>query len=151
GVIGGAVDHRAERRLFETHPHAAGSVHASRGGAEQFREGIAKAAVRLVAVIVDGIVDAAAAAQCGERASQPAAATVRLEAHAKTILEIAAYARGLDAHGADLGVGNALAGVLIHARKQGFDPFRRGTRNRERTAALARAVARKHRVLGAGI
>ena len=113
-------------------------------------EGLAEAALRLVARVERGRGEVFALAQALQAAAQPSRAAVGIEGHTEGPLEIAAGALGADAERAQLGRAQAPLGLRVDRGEQPRDPFRGLAVRLERPAALARPVAREQGVLDRG-
>jgi hypothetical protein len=114
---------------------------------EQSAEGLAKTTVRFESVCHGHLVEVGAATQPFERAPQPVPSGESVKGHAVALLEVAPGAFGLDPRRAQVLVADALLGSAFHATDQLRRPFRVGTGQLERPAALAGAESREQRVL----
>jgi len=87
----------------------------------------------------------------GERLAQPPSAGVGLEGHAVGPLEPAPHGGRVETLAAQIGVGDAAAGLGFHALDQGARPVRRAAVAVERVAAGARPEAGKQRLARRGV
>ena len=149
-VVGGAGDHRTKRRIQPGEADVAGSrpiVQAvCRTSSGTLRE--SRCATRSRSRTPHRPVIRRARI-CLERLREAARTAVGLERQPVTVREVAADARRLDAHGAQIALANARVRTTLHALEQTIHPRRRLVPF-ERPAAQAWAIAGEERLLRHG-